>query len=157
MNRKIESIKKFRLFLLKQIEDLTIPQLNEIPAGYNNNIIWNLGHLICAEQTMCYTRAGLAVTVEEKYLSPFMSGTKPERSLSEGEIKFIKEIFIASPDNLQIDFDNNIFQNYSPSAGIKKVYEIEVNNIDEALDYLLYHEGLHTGYVISLKKLLMGI
>jgi hypothetical protein len=36
---------------------------------------------------------------------------------------------------------------------IPKVYGFEVNNIDEAIDYLLYHDGLHTGCIMSLKHL----
>ena len=89
MNTKIENIKNFRLFLLKQIDYLTTKQLNEIPSGFNNNIIWNLGHLICVQQNMCYVKAALPVTVDDKYFSPYLPGTKPESFVEEQEIKNI--------------------------------------------------------------------
>ena len=154
MNKKIDNIKNFRLFLLKQIDGLSTQQLNHIPAGYNNNIIWNLGHLIAVVQNMCYARSGLPITVEDKYFSPYISGTKPEKFIDEQETKSIRELFITSIDKLQSDLDENIFSNYSPSVMIQKVYGFEVTNINEAIDYLVYHEGLHHGYILSMKHLL---
>jgi hypothetical protein len=154
MNKKLEMIKNLRLHLLKQIESLTSQQLNNIPIGYNNNIIWNLAHVICASQNMCYVRANLPIAVDDQYFSPFMPGTKPEKSVSDSEIKNIKELLITSIDKLQLDLDNKAFENYSPSVMIPKVYGFEVNNIDDALNYLLYHEGIHAGYILSMKNLL---
>ena len=154
MNTKIEKITGFRLFLLKQIEELTTQQLNTVPPGYNNNIIWNLGHLICVQQNLCYARANLPITVDDKYFSPYMPGTKPEKFIDDQEIRTIKDLLITSLDPLRADLDKNIFVNYTASVVIPKVYGFEVNNIDMALEYLLYHEGLHGGYVGSLKHLL---
>ena len=153
MNKNLDKIKNFRLYLLKQIEDLTTEQLNHIPSGCNNNIIWNLAHLIAAEQNMCYVRAGLPVAVEDKYFSPYISGTKPGTFVDDRDVEAIKGLLISSVDNLQSDLDSNKFMNYSPSVMIPKVYGFEVTNIDEALAYLLYHEGYHTGCILSLKRL----
>ena len=50
MNDQIETIRKTRSFLLDYIKELNIEQLNKIPAGFNNNIAWNLGHLVAAQQ-----------------------------------------------------------------------------------------------------------
>jgi hypothetical protein len=32
----------------------------------------------------------------------------------------------------------------TPSPNIIKVYEIEIKGIDDALEFLLYHEGYHS-------------
>lgn len=153
MNKKIEKIKNFRAFLLKEISGLTTEQLNTIPTGYNNNIIWNLAHLICIEQNMCYVRANLPIVVEDKHFSPYMPGTKPGMFINEQEVRNIKELLISSIDKLQVAFDENRFNIYTPSVMIPKVYGFEVTNIDEALEYLLHHEGFHSGYILSLKHL----
>ncbi len=153
MEKKIEKIKNFRVFLLNQINELTTEQLNSIPQKFNNNIIWNIGHLISAQQNMCYVKAGLPVTVDNKYFSPYISGTRPGTFVDEHNINVLKELFITSIDRLQQDFDANLFCNYSPSAAIARVYGFEVKNIDDALEYLLYHEGYHGGCVLSLKHL----
>ena len=62
-------------------------------------------------------------------------------------------MLISSVDRLRVDLDNNAFVNYTPSIMIPKVYGFEVNNIEEALEYLLYHEGYHSGCILSLKRL----
>lgn len=153
MTNKLEKIKNFRRFLLNQIDGLTPEQLNKIPEGYNNNIIWNVAHLIAATQSLCYVRAGLPVTVDDRYVSPFMPGTKPARFIDEPEIDVIKALSIASIDRLQVDVEEELFINYSPSTVIPKIYGVDVNTIHDAIDFLLYHEGFHTGYVRSLKHL----
>jgi DinB superfamily len=153
MDKRIEKIKKFRQFLLKQITGLTAEQLNKIPEGYNNNIIWNLAHLICAQQSICYVRAGQSITVNDKYFSPYKTNTRPDAFIDEQEIEDIKKLLISSIDELQTDFEKKIFDNYSPSENISRVYGVDLNSIDDALEFLLYHEGFHSGYIISLIRL----
>ncbi len=150
MDKRIEKIKNFRQFLLAQIAGLTTEQLNKVPEGYNNNIIWNLAHLICAEQSICYVRAGQPITVDDKYFSPYRTNTRPTASIDEQEIEDIKKLFISSIDELQRDFDKNIFDNYTPSENILKIYGVTLANIDDALEFVIYHEGFHSGYIISL-------
>jgi hypothetical protein len=154
MHRNIEKIKRFRMYLLAQLAGLSTEQLNAIPAGYANNIAWNLGHLLSVVQTLCYVRSGLPPAVDDQYCAPYLPGTKPESFVGEPEMNRIKELLITSTDQLQRDFDQGMFRNYSPSVMIPKVYGFEVKNIDEAIDYLLYHEGLHAGHILALKRLL---
>lgn len=47
---KTYTLRHIRTSVLNLIESLTLKQINEIPAGFNNNIIWNLGHLVATDQ-----------------------------------------------------------------------------------------------------------
>lgn len=153
MNPKIEKIKKFRLHLLTQLEGLTNQELNYIPPAFNNNIVWNLGHMIAAQQNMCYVKSNRPVAVADKFFTQYFSGKKPESLADELHIDELFKIFITSIDQLQHDYDKKLFSEYLPSAAILKVYGFEVNDIDSALEYLLYHDGLHAGQILSLKRL----
>jgi hypothetical protein len=152
MDNRIEKIKKVRLFLLNQIKELSADQLNKIPNGFNNNIIWNLVHLIGAQQGICYLRAGQSAIIPEKYIAPFFTNTKPERIIVEEEIKEIQTLLIDTIDTLQRDFAKELFKSYTPSPNILRVYGFEVKGIDDALEFLLYHEGYHSGCVLALKR-----
>jgi hypothetical protein len=152
MNKKIEKIEGFRRSLIQQTKDLTSEQMNYIPTGFSNNIIWNIGHLTSTLQILCYVRSGLPITIDEKYFSPYLSGTKPQRIIQLEECAQINELFLTSIAQLQTDVAKQIFKNYSPSAMIPKVYAFEVNNIDDALEYLLFHEGYHYAIVLMLLK-----
>ena len=151
---KIKKLKQLRQFLLSRIADLNAEQLNKIPEGFNNNIIWNLAHLIFAQQSICYLRAGQKIKVSDKYISPYKTNTKPAGFIDEQEIEIIKQLLLNTIDELLSDYHNRIFSNYNPPEGVNKTYGIAVNDIDEALDFLLYHDGLHSGYIMSLKRLL---
>ncbi len=154
MHPKIEHLKNYRRYVLKQLDGMTTEQLNAIPAGYPNNLIWNLAHLVSVAQNLGYVRAGLPIAVDDRYFSPYLPGTRPVGLVDEPEIQTIKALCITSVDRFQADYAKGAFRNYAPSAGIRKVYGVEVSNIDEAIDYLVYHEGFHGGYMLALKRLL---
>ncbi|MDF2457359.1 MAG: DinB family protein [Cytophagaceae bacterium] len=154
MNQQVDKLRKFRLFVLKQISGLTSEQLNFIPPGYNNNIIWNMVHLVATTQALCYKRAGLPATISEKYIGPFLPGTKPDHFISEEEIAEVKELLVTTLDTLEIDLARNIFGKYTPSERIKEVYGIDIFTIEDAIAFLLYHDGFHSGYIISLIRLI---
>ena len=67
----IAQIKKTRSFIIDLVENLSAEQLNHIPPGFNNNIIWNIAHLTATQQNMCYVRSGLEITIEDKIFHPF--------------------------------------------------------------------------------------
>ncbi|MEP6713324.1 MAG: DinB family protein, partial [Ferruginibacter sp.] len=141
---------KTRTWLLETIADLSPAELNKIPAGFNNNIIWNLTHLIAAQQGLCYVRAGLNPVVEEKYFSDYKSGTKPEAMIDSAEIENIKKLLFTSLDQLEADYKNNLFTNYGL---FKTRYGAEIASVDDAINFLPYHEGMHAGYITALKKI----
>lgn len=151
MHPQIETIRKTRTALLALIKDLSVEELNEIPAGFNNNIIWNVAHLTAAQQGVCYFRAGLKMHVDEAYFKAYKPESKPEKSVSSAEVEEIKELLFSTLDQLETDFQQNIFTNYTPWT---TRYGVDIKNIDEAISFLPFHEGLHLGYVMALKRVI---
>lgn len=149
MIKQIESIRKIRRFLLEFIKDLDIDQLNKIPPVFNNNIIWNIAHLIAGQQGVCYIRAGLKTWVEEDFFNAYKPGTKPLSRMDEEQVEKIKELFFSTLDILEQDYQKALWNSY-PAWTTR--YGLEVKSIDDAMDFLLVHEGLHLGYVMALKK-----
>ncbi|RZL97981.1 MAG: DinB family protein [Pedobacter sp.] len=147
---KIQSLKKIRSLSLQIMQDLTLEQLNYVPSGINNNIIWNAGHLIAAQQGVCYMRAGLPTMISTDFYSAYKPGTKPEAPLGEEEVKYIKEMLLTSIDRFETDLEKNLFGNYMPWT---TRYGVELRNIDEAVDFLPFHEGMHLGYMLALRRL----
>ncbi|MEO7044554.1 MAG: DinB family protein [Ferruginibacter sp.] len=150
MQSIIENIRKTRQWLLESIADLTPDQLNEIPQGFNNNIIWNLAHLVSAQQGLCYVRAGLPTVIDEQTFNDFKSGTRPNGALEKEEIEKIKALMFSTLEQLQKDYDNKKFKDYTT---FKTRYGVEMKTVEDAIEFLPYHEGMHTGVITSLKKL----
>jgi hypothetical protein len=149
VDKKIESLKNTRKNLLHFISELTIEQLNEIPKGYNNNIIWNLAHLLSAQQSICYTRAGLKPTIDEALFLNYKPGTKPQAFVTGDEVDLIKELCLTAIDQFKRDCQNNLFSNYTTWTNH---YGMEITSIGDALTFVYFHEGLHLGYIMAMKK-----
>ncbi len=149
MIKAIQTLKTLRASTLKLVEGLTIEQLNKIPNGFTNNIMWNLGHLIAAQQGVCYTRAGLATPVDQNLIGPYKPGTKPESIVSENEVEEIKALLVATIDQLEADYNKGIFKEY-PAFTTR--YGVELASIEDAIDFLPFHDGLHMGYIMALKR-----
>jgi hypothetical protein len=152
MTKQIEIIRKTRSHLLENLDDLTTEQLNQIPEGFNNNIIWNLGHMIAAQQGVCYIRAGLMPHVTEDFINTFKSGTKPERAFSEAEVENINKLLLSTIEQLEEAYNNKIFGGYTSWT---TRYSVEMNSIYDAITFLPFHEGLHAGCCTALKKLVI--
>ena len=153
---KIEILLKMRIYLLAQIDSLSLQLLNKIPPGFNNNVIWNLGHMITVQQTMCYTRSGISPLISDEFSKLFLPGTKPVTDLNDNMVADIKQMFVEVINRFMDDVKQDIFRTYSPSVMIPKTYGFEVINIHEAIDYLLYHDALHAGQIFAIKKLLIS-
>ena len=144
------TLRKIRQFTLATIEGLTETQFNQIPEGYNNNIVWNLAHMIAAEQGVCYLRSGIPTVVPEEFYHAYKPGSKPQNTVPEAEIESIKMLLLSSIDKLEQDLDAQTFDGYTPWA---TRYGVEMNNINDALNFLPFHEGMHLGYIMALKRL----
>ncbi|MFS2190255.1 DinB family protein [Mucilaginibacter sp. Mucisp84] len=149
MKQEFEVIKKPRLMLLNVVKDLSPEQLNHIPAGFNNNLIWNLAHLISGQQGICYTRAGVPIVVDDKYYTPYRPETKPQSFINADDIAEVKELLISTIDKMEEDYQMGIFSNYQPMT---TRYGVTLSNIEEAIRFLPFHDGLHTGYIMALKR-----
>ena len=151
MNQNIDTIKKTRQHVLQLLNDVTTDQLNKVPPGFNNNIIWNVAHMIAAQQGVCYLRSGLNTRIEEAFYHRYKPNTKPEGFVDDAEIEKIKSLLFTSLDEFETDYNANVFSNYNTWT---TRYGTTLANIDEAVHFLLFHEGLHTGYVMALKRAL---
>ncbi|MDQ6844789.1 MAG: DinB family protein [Bacteroidota bacterium] len=149
MEKSIETIRVTRNNFQQLMESLSINDLNKIPEGFSNNIIWNFGHCIVSQQILCYKLSGLPLKIEGSNISKYSKGSKPEKFLDENELEFLKDQDVKLIKELSEDFENNLFENFMP---YKTGFQIELTNIADVLKYICMHEGLHLGYSMALKR-----
>ena len=147
----IEVLRKLRSNVLGLISELSTEQLNKIPDGFNNNIVWNLGHIIAAQQGVCYKRAGLDTVVSEEFFESYRPGTKPQKFVDAEEIEHIKELLFSTLDRFEADAQKGIFTAYTP---VVTRYGVELTNITDAVNFLPFHDGFHMGYVMALRRVM---
>jgi len=150
MHPSLPLIKYGRQGFLKLIEGLSPEQLNKVPEGFNNNLIWNLGHLIATQQQICYKKSGQKPGIDENILETYSQGTKPNAPLSAEAIQWLKDEALTTLDQLEKDLAAGTFKDY-PEYTITK-NDIPMRSIDDALDFLAFHESMHWGYAQALKR-----
>ena len=146
-----ERYRKVRRYLLETVHDLTTEQFNHIPAGFSNNIIWNLGHVVAAQQGVCYVRPGKELRVDKDIFDDYKPGTRPGKYVDSMGIDRIKGLALNTIDIFEKDCLANEFAAYTPWT---TRYGVELNNINVATEFLFYHEGIHVGDIMALRKCL---
>lgn len=72
-----------RNVLLKFLEGHTLEQLNKVPEGFSNNLIWNIGHIVVVQQMLVYRLSGLPMMISDAMVAKYMKGTKPETDVTQ--------------------------------------------------------------------------
>lgn len=137
--------------ILNLIDGLSVEQLNKIPEGYNNNIIWNVGHLIATQQLLVYRLSNTEVLITENIIDEFRKGTKPEKLYSEEDIDALKSMFIEVIHRTEQDYNFDVLNTYSEDY--QTSYGVVLKSVDDAVKFNNIHEGLHLGYIMAMRKL----
>ena len=143
-------IEKTRQHMLKAVEGLSSEQLLRIPAGFRNNLLWNLGHVIATMQVLCYEKCGMPWRVPVYFLAPFRKGTSPADWTGTVDLEDIENWLLESVKTLREDLHQNAFVSYEPyetSAGIR------LTCISDALAYDAWHESQHLGVMTAMRNL----
>lgn len=140
-----------RNILLKFIENYTLDQLNTVPEGYTNNLIWNIGHIVVVQQMLVYNLSGLPMMVSVEMVEKYKRGTKPETPVSEEEIAQIKSLLHATLEQTQKDYTLGVFKDYNAFTTMSG---FTIRNAQEAMEFNNYHEGVHTGVMMRISKFL---
>jgi len=131
-------------------KDLTIGQLNKIPDGLNHNIIWTMGHMLVSQQLMVYRRSSLPLNIKSELLERFKSGTAVTTSVSEEDVQYIRDKWIELIEQTREDYENGLFKTYD--SFVTKL-GIVVNTIEDALWFSTFHDGVHLGWIMEIRKL----
>lgn len=152
MHFTLEVLPKTRKSFIKIIESISLDDLNKIPKGFNNNIIWNIGHIVVSQQLLAYKLSGLPMMVSDELVGKYRKDSKPEGAVSQEEVNEIKDLLMTTNDKTKVDYSNNVFKNYNEYT--VSTTGNTLTNIDEAFEFILFHEGIHLGYVLALLRTL---
>lgn len=153
MKESIDIIRGARKFLLNLIDGISIEKLNEIPEGFNNNLAWNFAHVIANQQILCYRNAGAKPVISDKIIDKYKTGTRPESSIDANEFATLKKYLLSTIDKFEEDSATNIFENYK-AFDLKSYPGVRLKNINDAAKFVSFHDGLHVGYSMALKRAL---
>lgn len=127
----------------------TLEQLNKVPPGFNNNLIWNIGHVIVAQQGLIYKTSDLQLDIPERLIDLYKPGTKPTGVTTQLEVDELKELLPNLIDKTIDDFATGKFKVFNERMTGTGFH---MATLTEAFEFNNYHEGLHLGYMMGIRK-----
>jgi hypothetical protein len=149
MSYAFEVTRNSRNLLEGILDKYSLQQLNKIPQGFSNNIIWNVGHIIVVEQLLVYKLSGLSPMIFDEMILKYQKGSRPDGNATPEDLQEIKNMLFATIEKTQADFNAGIFQNYhefTNSLGFT------LRSAEEAISFNYFHEATHLGIIMSLIK-----
>lgn len=138
-----------RLLYSEYFDKYSLEQLNKIPAGFNNNLIWNIGHVIAAQQSLIYRLSSLDMYITGDFLDRYKPGSKPAQPLNETEADELKSLLLSLIEKTKVDFNDGKFVSFTERTTGTGFH---LANLNDAFEFNNYHEGLHLGIMMCIKK-----
>jgi hypothetical protein len=148
---ELTHLRQTRKNFLTLVNSLTTEQLNHIPEGFNNNIIWNFGHSIITHQLLCYNLSGNRMYTHKELVHKYRIGTKPEAPVSAEEIEKLKKMATELVTKFEADVNTEMFAEYKEYT---TSYHVTLSNIEDAIKFNNLHEGLHLGYAMAIRRVI---
>ena len=139
---------KTRVILKNYLETISLEDLNKIPEGYNNNVFWNIAHLVATQQILVYKFSEVPALVSDELINKYRKGTKPEAEVTQVEVDEVKALLFSTLDQTEEDYKAGKFKTYN---SITTSMDSTLTNVDEAIAYNNFHEGIHLGSVLALR------
>ena len=147
----VRLLQQTRPLLLRLLDGLSDDELLAIPAGFSNNVLWNAGHVVVTQQLLHYGLSRLPLQVPDALVAQCRKGTSPRDWDAPPDVGEIRRLAVELPRRLAEDLAAGRFVEFRPyttSVGV------ELTDLETAIDFNLFHEGLHTGTILELRKAL---
>lgn len=133
------------------LDNYSLEQLNTIPAGMSNNLIWNIGHVIVSQQKLVYALSGLPMHIPDSLFEKYQNGSRPDGKTTHAEVDEIKKLLSEMVEKTKADFEAGVFKEFHP---YQTKTGFHLGTWKEAMEFNNYHEGIHLGIMLQIKKFL---
>lgn len=151
MDKSLEILLQHRKVLYYFLKQAPLAVLNKIPNGFRNNILWNIGHSVVIQQLLVYRRSGLTTLVDHEVIERYRRGTVPDGQATSEEVDMIQKLLFTTVEKTSDDHQLGLFREYDSFVTATNV---TLANVNDAILFNNYHEGLHLGTILALQKAL---
>lgn len=149
MHQAFDITRTSRKNLATFLQNYTLEQLNKVPEGFSNNLIWNIGHILTVQQMLTYKLSGLPMHVPDSFVEKYKRGTKPEQEVTQVEVDEILSYLFETINQTKADYNAHAFKNYQEFTS---QVGFTLRNIEDAISFNYFHEALHLGIMMQIRK-----
>lgn len=144
-------LRQTRQNMANLVKGLTVEQIQQVPHGFSNHILWNATHALVTQQLLTYGQSGLPFRIDQTLIDQYRKGTRPGPALDSLLVNQLAELLVESPEWLEEDYHEGLFEAYTHYP---TTYGVELRSIEDAIQFNTVHEGLHLGYMMGIRKAL---
>ncbi len=131
------------------MDTFSYKQLIAVPKGFSNSMMWNFSHAVIVHQLLIYGLSGNENHLEKDTIQLFKKGSTGDEVLSEEDFNSFKIKSLSVLEDLSRDYERICKTPFSPyMTGLN----VELTNVDEAIEFNNMHETLHLGVMLSISK-----
>ena len=113
-------------------------------------MLWNVGHVVATEQALTYGLSGLPIDLPDGFVADFRKGSSPRDWTRDWDYAEVRDLLLATVDRTEADYRAGRFETYRE---YRTTPGVVLSSVDDAVRFNLYHEGLHLGAILALRKL----
>lgn len=141
-----KQLETYRKELLGAVESLTEEHAEIIPAGFRNNIRWNLGHLYLDQLLWIEALTKVPTAISKQFNQWFGFGTTPANFTEETpSFTELKVLLQSQPQAILEKYGADLEKEYPP-------IDMGMQTIEQVLIRTIFHEGMHLQAINDLKK-----
>ena len=144
-----------RQTVVRILKSIKTEQADTIPPTWKNNARWHAGHLILTPALITFGILREPLPVPDEYRKWFAKGTSPAEWDSGDPIPEYEDLcddVVPSAgrlfDLIKPHLTQPFLEPYTTSAGVI------LHSPEEALNFSLFHDGIHLGMLLALKRAL---
>lgn len=141
-----------RQAVMNAFKNASNEQIDAVPEHFNNNIRWNVGHLLVVADQVLQLIPEYDHTLPNEFNDFFKPGTSPASwENSPPSVEQLIELL-----NGQLQAVETIFNENDPHATLATPFDLrgtKFSTINEIVGFLTYHEGLHYQTIKLLARL----
>jgi uncharacterized damage-inducible protein DinB len=137
-----------RSFFLKNVEGMNEEIAKIQPEGFNNNILWHVGHVLLTAEYFMFGYPEKSTHLPANYLELFNRGTSPADW--KGEVPALSDLALQLKD--QITRIREIPKERLQEKLEKQIFDF--TTFGELVNFAVFHETNHLGQMHAMKRVI---
>ena len=149
ISNALRILKQTRTNIHQLVSGYSLEQITRIPEGFNNNLIWNYGHVLVTQQLLCYKLSGNTPAIPDSIIDRYRKGTFPNHPNAGADLELFNQMCFEQVNQLEDDINQGLFANYNR---YQTSFGLELTSIEDAILFNNSHEAMHFGAMLMIKK-----
>ncbi len=146
-----DQLKIIRNNTINAVKELSQNQAVEVPEGFNNSILWNLGHIYLVQERFAFGFAQDPMELPDGFTDLFAGGTKPsDWKVQPPTLSELIQLLEDQTSRISEKLNNRLAEAISNPLTLSS--GLTLKTIGEFLTFSMYHEGMHVQTIKMLKK-----